>query len=314
MSHLRHLAVLAAAALLGAPSRASAQVPPFRLIDGWAQLPQGVTGWGQTIGVEVDPDDNLWVFHRCFGQDCVGPRANVPAVLQYDPFGRLLRSWGQGTFVWPHGFLLDEDGNVWTTDARGGEGKGHTVTKYSPDGRVLMTLGTPGQAGRTENMFNGPADVAVAPNGDIFVADGHGNDRIVKFSPTGEFIMDWGTEGSLLGEFNEPHSLAFDSRGRLFIGDRMNQRIQIYDQAARFLGVIPAIMASGLYITEEDIIYVADYQLREGIVILRASDLQEIGFIPEGLGEGVTVDSRGDVYVAEVIYRNLKKFTRRQGS
>jgi DNA-binding beta-propeller fold protein YncE len=173
-----------------------------------------------------------------------------------------------------------------------------------------MTLGTPGVAGADESTFDGPADVLVAPDGSVFVADGHGNDRVVKFSADGEYLMEWGEEGSAYGQFDEPHALAMDSRGRLFVGDRINQRIQVFDQNGRFLAVWPAIMASGLHITADDIVYVADYQLRQGIVIARASDFEEIGFIDNALGEGVTVDADRNVYVAEVIYRNLKKFVR----
>jgi streptogramin lyase len=216
--------------------------------------------------------------------------------------------------VWPHGFALDHDGNLWTTDARGADGKGQTVMKLSKDGEVLMTLGTPGVAGAGHDTFDGPADVLVAPDGSIFVADGHGNDRVVKFSPEGEYLMEWGEEGTDYGQFNEPHTLAMDSRGRLFVGDRINQRIQVFDQNGRFLAVWPAIMASGMHITADDIVYVADYQLRQGIVIARASDFQEIGFVDDALGEGVTVDADRNVYVGEVIYRNLKKFIRRPGS
>jgi hypothetical protein len=123
--------------------------------------------------------------------------------------------------------------------------------------------------------------------------------------------MEWGTEGSDYGQFNEPHTLGMDSRGRLFVGDRINQRIQVFDQNGRFLASWPAIMASGMTITADDIVYVADYQLRQGIVIARASDFQEIGFIDNALGEGIAVDADRNAYVGEVIYRNLKKFVRR---
>lgn len=301
-------AAIAAAAVLAVG--ADAQELSYHLVDGWAELPRGVDAWGQTIGVEMDTDGSLWVFHRCFAQICTG-REGVSPVLRYDPSGRLVESWGEGMFVWPHGFHLDDDGNLWTTDARGADGKGHTVMKLSKDGEVLMTLGTPGVAGADEDTFDGPADVLVAPDGSIFVADGHGNDRVVKFSPDGEFVLEWGEEGTDYGQFNEPHALAMDSRGRLLVGDRINQRIQVFDQNGRFLAVWPAIMASGMHITADDIVYVADYQLRQGIVIARASDFQEIGFVDDAMGEGVTVDAARNVYVAEVLPRNLKKFLRR---
>ncbi len=302
------------AGLLGSlsPSGAESQAVTYELVAGWPQLPSGFARFGMTLGMELDADRNLWVFQRCFSTDCVdGPEENHPAVLKYSPSGRLLDSWGEGMFVWPHGFFLDPEGNIWTSDARGVAGKGHTVMKHAPDGRVLMTLGTPGVAGAGEDTFDGPSDVLVAPDGSIFVADGHGNDRVVKFSKDGTFLMEWGGEGTLLGQFNEPHALAMDSRGRLFVADRMNQRIQVFDQNGRFLAVWPAIQASGLHIAPGDIVYVADYQLRRGIVIARASDFHEIGFIDGTLAEGVTVDADGNVYTGESIPRNVKKFERR---
>ena len=311
MSHAGRTIVLALSAGLAA-APAAGQQATYQLMEGWAQLPEGVERFGMTLGVDLDDRRHLWVFQRCFSTDCVdGPEESLPAVLEYDPSGRLLSSWGEGMFVWPHGFFLDDDGNIWTSDARGAGGKGHTVMKHAPDGRVLMTLGTPGVAGATETTFDGPSDVLVGPNGDIFVADGHGNDRVVKFSADGEFLMQWGTEGTLLGQFNEPHALAMDSRGRLFVADRMNQRIQVFDQNGRFLAVWPAIQASGLHITPDDVVYVADYQLRQGIVIARASDFEEIGFIDGTLAEGVTVDPDGNVFTGESIPRNVKKFSRR---
>ncbi len=293
-----------------APVGALGQDSPYRLVDGWAQLPNGVDAWGQTIGLHLDADDNLWVFHRCFSTSCDQGRENVDPVLKYDPSGRLVDSWGAGLFIWPHGFFLDDDGNVWTTDARGGAGKGHQVMKFTQDGTLLMTLGTAGVAGDGHDTFDGPADVAVASNGDIFVVDGHGNNRVVKFNKDGEFLMEWGGAGTGPGQFNEPHCLAFDSRGRLFVGDRVNERIQVFDQNGRFLAEWTGIMASGMYITEDDVLFVADYQLREGIVIANASDFTEIGFIDDPMPEGVTVDRMGTVYAGEVLQRNLKKFVK----
>jgi hypothetical protein len=296
------------------PAGAHGQSVTYAFVPGWPTLPEGVARFGMTLGVEIDEREHLWVFQRCFSTDCIGePDERMPAVLEYDAHGRLVSSWGAGMFVWPHGFFLDAEGNLWTSDARGADGKGHTVMKHTRDGQVLMTLGTPGVAGTGQRHFDGPADVLVAPDGSIFVADGHGNDRVVKFSKDGEFLMEWGTEGTMLGQFNEPHALAMDSRGRLFVADRLNQRIQVFDQNGRFLAVWPAIQASGLHIAPGDIVYVADYQLRQGIVIARASDFQEIGFIDGTLAEAVTVDAAGNVYTGESIPRNVKKFERRIG-
>ena len=133
----------------------------------------------------------------------------------------------------------------------------------------------------------------------------------MKFSKDGEFLKEWGGPGTGPGQFDEPHCLAFDSQGRLFVGDRVNERIQIFDQDGTYIDEWQGIMASGIYIADDDTVYVADYQLRKGIVIAHANDFNASGFIPEAQAEGVTVDSDGNVYAGEVLPRNLKKFVRR---
>ena len=157
-----------------------------------------------------------------------------------------MKSFGGGMFIWPHGLDVDQDGNVWVTDAVAdnrtpkGDKRGHIVVKFSPDGKVLMTLGTPGQSGSGPDHFTSPSDVAVAANGDIFVADGHGDDgnnRVVKFSKDGKFVKAWGKSGWAPGEFHALHAIAIDSRGRMFVGDRGNNRIQIFDQDGKSLTV-----------------------------------------------------------------------------
>ena len=140
MVHADRIGFALIAALLAtftiAPSRAKAQESTYRLVDGWAEPPSGVEAWGQTIGVEVDDDGNLWVFHRCFSTSCDGGREDVTPVLKYDTLGRLVDSWGEGMFIWPHGFFLDNDGNVWTTDARGAGRQGPSDHEVHP-GRPL---------------------------------------------------------------------------------------------------------------------------------------------------------------------------------
>jgi hypothetical protein len=165
---------------------------PYRAVDNWAQLPQGRV-FGQAIGIDIDRDGkSVWVFDRCGAKTCTG--SQVAPIQKFDASGKLVTSFGAGMFNFPHGLFADRDGNVWVSDGKGEGGKGHTVIKLSPEGKVLMTLGTPGVAGTDEHHFNAPSDVVVAPNGDIFVADGHGGDtnaRIVKFSKDGKFISAW---------------------------------------------------------------------------------------------------------------------------
>jgi sugar lactone lactonase YvrE len=301
----------------------------YRTIDGWAKLPEGRT-WGQTTSLTVDRDGNVWVSERCGGTTCAG-RTEAP-ILEFDPSGQLVRSFGAGMFVYPHGICVDQDGNVWVTDAGSGDGKGQQVFKFSPTGKVLMTLGTAGIAGDGPDSFNKPSAVAIAPNGDIFVADGHGgnsNARIVKFSKDGKFIKSWGEKGSRPGEFQMPHSLAFDSKGRLFVADRENNRIQIFDQDGKFLEEWKQFgRPSGVYIDKNDVIYVADSEsnmtwnpgFKRGIRVGSAKNGSVTAFIPYpepdpdrtdfGGAEGVVADGNGNIYGAEVVRRTVTKYVR----
>jgi sugar lactone lactonase YvrE len=236
-------------------------------------------------------------------------------------------------FLFPHGMYVDREGNVWVTDSHGGDGKGHQVIKFSPEGKVLLTLGKAGVSGDGPDTFNQPSDVVVAPNGDIFVADGHDrntNARIVKFSKDGKFIKTWGKLGSAPGEFNTPHALAFDSRGRLFVGDRENNRIQIFDQDGKFLDQWTQFSRpSGIYIDKNDIIYVADSESnttrhpgwKRGIRVGSAKDGTVTAFIPDpepdpdhsmtSGSEGVAADGKGAIFGAEVGPKALKKYVKK---
>jgi sugar lactone lactonase YvrE len=241
-------------------------------------------------------------------------------------------SFGAGLFLFPHGLHVDRNGNVWVTDGLGKDGKGHQVLKFSPDGKTLMILGRAGVAGTGTNEFNAPSAVVVAPNGDIFVADGHGgntNARIIKFSPDGKFIKAWGQKGAGPGEFDTPHALAMDSRGRLFVGDRNNNRIQIFDQDGRFIDQWAQFSRpSGLFIDMNDVIYVADSESesvtkshdgwKRGIRIGNARDGSVTAFIPDPVekatgtsaAEGVAADAKGNIYGAEVGPKRMMKYVK----
>ena len=208
---------------------------PYRTTRDWGQLPPGVK-WAAVTAIEPAPDGSIYVIHRCFANSCAG--RNEAPILKYDATGTLLASWGQGMFIFPHGGTVDRDGNLWITDARGENGKGHQAFKFSPQGRVLMTLGKAGVSGSTPELFDQPTDVVVAPNGDLFVTDSHRNgknNRVIKFTKDGNYLKEWGKKGSGRGEMSEPHTIAIDSRGRLFVGDRENNRIQIFDQDGTLL-------------------------------------------------------------------------------
>ena len=303
----------------------------------WGDLPDG-REWGSTAGIDIDPlDGHIWAYERCgagsFGSgapmDC--DSNPVDPVFKFDRnTGEVLANFGGGLMVTPHGIHVDAEGNVWVTDFAGNEAgtKGHQVFKFSPTGDVLMTLGTAGQAGTGPNQLNQPNDVITAPDGSIFVADGHNgqNDdppegstgRILKFGPDGTFIKEWGQIGPRHGEFRTPHALAFDSQGRLWVADRGNHRIEIFDQDGNYLesrylyGRI-----SGIFITEDDMVYAIDSESsptnhpnwRNGVRIGHVDRDQITAFIPpferesrlyQGTaGEGVAVDADGNVYAAE---------------
>jgi streptogramin lyase len=303
---------------------------PYRSVENWAKMPQGRT-WGSTAGVWIDPDGaSVWVAERCGANSCLG--SNLDPVLKFDSSGKLVKSFGAGMFVFPHGISVDQEGNVWVTDAQGKDGKGHQVFKFSPDGKVLLALGKAGTAGDGPDTFNAPSSVLVAPNGDIFVGDGHGgntNARIVKFDKDGKFIKTWGKKGSGPSEFDTPHALAMDSRGRLFVGDRNNNRIQIFDQNGNYIDQWGQFSRpSGVYIDRNDIIYVADSESesvsknhdgwKRGIRVGKASDGSLLALIPDPVekatgssaAEGVAVDAIGNIYGAEVGPKRLMKYVK----
>jgi hypothetical protein len=230
----------------------------------WARLPGG-REMGPPAAAHVDRDgEGIWAFIRCdetspvplasggrFGVDCLQPDGKLKemdTIYKFEPNGNVVKSFGGGMFIWPHGLHVDQEGNVWATDgaseravamaANAGVRAGHIVVKFSPEGKVLMTLGEPGVAGNDPYHFKSPSAVAVADNGDIFVADGHdlnGNNRVVKYSKDGKFIKAWGKTGYAPGEFRTLHAIALDSRGRVFVADRSNNRIQIFDQEGKHL-------------------------------------------------------------------------------
>jgi streptogramin lyase len=225
-------------------------------------------------------------------------------------------------FVFPHGIFVDKDDNVWVADADGKEGKGHTVVKFSPSGKVLLTLGKPGVAGDGPDTFNRPSGVAVAANGDVFVSDGHGGDsnaRIVRFSKDGKFVAAWGKKGKGPGEFDTLHGIALDSKGRVFVVDRGNNRIQIFDQNGKFLDQWTQFSnPSGIFIDSKDVMYVADDtsnaktrpEWPRAIRIGSAKDGSVTALIPETEAEDVVADAQGNVYAAEVTRKMIKKFAK----
>jgi sugar lactone lactonase YvrE len=304
------------------------QPNPYQVVANHFTLPDGRT-MGSTAAIDIDRDGrSVWVFERCGGasQALACAASKLAPVLKFDSSGRLVTSFGAGMFVSPHGIHVDRQGNIWLADGAGKEAKGYQVFKFSPDGKVLMTLGRAGVAGDGQDTFNPPSDILVAPNGDVFVADGHGgntNARVVKFSKDGTFIKAWGRKGSGPGEFDTPHSLAMDSSGRLFVADRGNSRIQIFDQDGTFLKEWRQFgRPSGLFIDKNDVLYAADTQSDEktnpgykrGIRVGSAKDGKVTSLVsdsdPDGTGEGVAADVDGNIYGALTAKQALKKYVK----
>jgi sugar lactone lactonase YvrE len=303
------IAMIAAAPALAQNALPDPFGPPQRQ---WAKLPDG-KAWGTTAGVEIGPHGEIWAIDRCGGTTCDG--SDRAAVHQIDPkTGRPVRSIGAGLFALPHGLHVDRDGNVWVTDAavsKDGK-KGEQVIKLSPDGKVLMRLGTAGVSGGGPSHFHDPGDVTTAANGDIYVADGHGTVapdlppdtvvRIIKFTPDGKFVKAWGSLGSKPSQFRNPHALVFDSQGRLLVADRVNGRIQIFDQDGKYLTEYHAFNhPSGLFITKDDTLYATDYNSegQKGTYIGSAKTGKVFGFVPDAeAGEGIALGNDGVLYAA----------------
>jgi DNA-binding beta-propeller fold protein YncE len=227
-------------------------VPPYPRVDdtlgykidsNWPQeKPPGGDWTAAMSSVAIAPDGTVWTLNR----------GKIP-VQVYTPEGKLVKSWGGGgLFQNPHTVRFDNSGNPWFVDTGT-----HTVRRFTTDGKVLLTIGTPDQPGTDETHLNQPNDVAFAANGDIYVSDGYGNDRVVVFDKHGKFIRTWGKLGTAPGEFSQPHSIAIDSRGRVYVADRNNSRIQVFDAKGKFLTEWKNIITPwALQITKNDEIYV----------------------------------------------------------
>jgi len=337
---------------------------PYQTISGWAKLPAGRM-WGSTSAVDVDKDGkSIWVGERCGANSCLdratGQIRPEPTVLKFDANGNLVASFGGGMLIFPHGIYVDRDGNVWVTDgqdnapvpARGaapaggapaaapaprmgplpGATKGNQVYKFSPDGKLLLTLGKSG-GGAEPDYFYQPNDVIVGRDGSVYVSEGHGggNSRILKFSRDGQKVVQViGKKGSGPGEFDQPHALAFDSQGRLFVGDRGNNRVQILDQSGKFIAEWKQFSRpSGIYIDKNDTLYVADSESgsvnpahgawKRGIRIGSAKTGKVDFLIPDpdleakgtSAAEGVVIDAAGNIYGAEVGPKAVKKYVKK---
>jgi len=315
---------------------------PYETVRNWSNPPAGRT-WGSVSAINIDIDgESVWIGDRCGANSCAG--SDLDPVVKLDADGNVVKSFGAGLIIWPHGIEVDSEGNVWIVDSRvanareleaspDAAGKGNAVLKFSPDGELLMTLGTPGETGNPPTHFTDPNDVLVAPDGSIFVAESHGAQfvdqpgpnaisRISKYAPDGTFIKSWGEWGYEDGELRSPHALSMDSQGRLFVADRGNRRIQIFDQEGTHLDTwYQFSRISGMFIGDNDVLYAIDSESdsnynpgwRKGLRVGSARTGEVHYFVPEhvserasgmggqgSMGEGVTVDKDGNVYAGEV--------------
>lgn len=331
---------VACASLLLTPMLAFAQADmppvndlpnPYATQSGFFKMPAG-REWGSSSTVDVDLDgESIWIAERCGSNinACVNNPVNM--VMLFDKDGSLVRSFGADYITWPHGIEVDHEGNVWIADARGtdqmqdyeGEDWGHQVHKFSPTGIHLMSLGRKG-GGRDEEYFYTPNDVLVAPDGSIFVGEGHSNaegspNRVHKFDADGNHLFSFGEWGMGPGEFRQPHALAMDSKGRLFVADRGNDRIQIFDQEGNLLDIWYQFSRnSGIFIDEHDVLYAADSEsgsvnpdhgdwlrgIRVGSAITGEVEFLIPDPQPDCRGtctaEGVVADKHGNIFGAEV--------------
>jgi len=301
---------------------------PYRLVTNWATTPRG---WAAINAITVDDKNNFWGVDRC-------EEAGCKSVFEIGPDGKTIRNFGTDLFVEPHQVAVDHDGNVWVADAAAKGAKGLQVTKLSPDGRVLLKLGKPGQGlgSAALDSFDSATGVAVASNGDIFIAQGHGenpnNSRILKFTKDGKFIKSFATYGAGDGQLRSPHAIAIDSQDRLYAADRSNSRVVVFDKEGKFLAAWKQFgRPSGIAVDKNDMLYVIESQssdnkgaanynpgCKRGIRVGSVKDGKVTAYIPPPTPAdpkwqpaiGITVDQNGNIYAASDDQHNVVKWVK----
>jgi peptidylamidoglycolate lyase len=285
----------------------------------WPAKPRNF-GWGAMPGIAVDRQDNVWIFTR-----------GKPPVQVYDSTGKFVQAWTSEKILIPHHIRVDHEGHIWVTDVGS-----HTVQKYTADGKLLLMIGTPGEAGCDETHFNKPTDMTILANGDVFVSDGYGNRRIVHLDSKGKFIKAWGEEGTGPGQFALPHSIAADSRGRIYVADRDNARVQIFNTDGKLLDMWDELMTPwGLYVINDDELWICGSsrfasETEKGWIVTPPGDQIMVKLDPDGKVllrvelpkdaeppresgsvdwvHGISLDSQGNIYVGDIMGERVQKF------
>jgi peptidylamidoglycolate lyase len=297
----------------------------YKLVKNWLQLPDGFV-LGDVTGVGIDTAQNIFAFNRSYTDWKVLsslPDTFITAntILELDrTTGKLLNSWGAGMFIMPHGLTVDQRNNIWVTDVVLNQ-----IFKFSHDGKLLMKLGVAKVSGNDSTHFNLPTDVAIANDGSFYVSDGYGNSRVVKFSAEGKFLFQWGTKGSKPGEFNIPHAISLDKKGNVYVADRENKRIQMFDASGKFLKEYKGNDFGNLYAVNFDttanqltaVDYVINLTIPKGsnVFVFDSTGKIQNRFGRSGVYDGpvcryhdIAVDKDGNIYTADILDNHIQKF------
>ncbi len=297
----------------------------YELVKNWPQLADSLT-LGNPTGLAMDTNQNLVVFHRGSREwPYIMPMPTSPilenTVLMLDKeSGKMIHSWGSGLFIMPHGLTVDRHNNIWVTDVGL-----HQVFKFSYEGKMLLKLGQAGVAGNDNSHFNMPTDVAIATDGTFYVSDGYGNSRIVKFSPSGKYLIEWGKPGDRPGEFDIPHAIDLDKHGNVLVADRENRRIQVFTPRGVFIdewkgdwGSICSVVSDPIenrFLTVDDVTILKVKHTGSDIISLDSAGYQLGRFGRSGLYSGprswyhdLTVDREGNIYVGDILNNRIQKF------
>jgi DNA-binding beta-propeller fold protein YncE len=286
--------------LLVLAPQAESAAPELKPVTGFLKIPKGLPV-GAASGVDIDSKGRIYLFHR-------GPRP----ILCFDKRGKLIRSWGDDLVGSAHGLRVDKDDNVWVTDIGH-----HVVMKFSPRGKLLLTLGEVGKPGTGTGQFDKPTDVAFGAKGVIYVADGYGNSRVIKFDSKGKYLSQWGKPGKGRGEFDTPHAILVDRSGRVVVGDRENDRVQVFDADGKWLATWPGFAPFGLAEDSKGAIFVADGRANQVLQVDPISGKVVSRWGSKGTEPGqfqlphmLAVDKQGSLYVVEIQGKRLQKLRR----